>query len=794
MKIISILLLLVIFSSGRLIAQTITGHVTDTAGRPLSFATIKFGNSKQGVIASLEGKFTINNDIKSIEVSHTGYITQKVEILQGIKELAVILQPSAANLEPIVIVKVSGNKLKRILNTAVANRSLHNPDNYDWYQCNIYYKMVADLFDPAFSKDTATHNDTTQPMPDPHFMLTETYSRRTWQKPANLQEEIIATRMSGFKKPILSGLVTDVLPFHVYNDFINLNGKEFYNPVSKGLFRRFQFKLSDEIIEKTDTIWVIDFTPKIDPAELAGTLYITSDGYAVTHIIAHSIDAASKKDMGIEQQYAKYDGRWLPQQLNYILKWQIGNEDSIIVSIKGTSVIDSVTFKKTNNFKFDKAHTIIILPNAEERRDSILSKLRPIALDEREQQTYQVLDSTYKKVKMEKLVYYGGKILEGKFPAGPFDININRLYSYNAFENNRIGFGMQTNEKISKKISIGGWAGYGTGDKQWKYGAFAEIYADRYKEFIISASYYIDLRDPGRLQIHSDIDNNTLRTFLISRADKVKGWNVSLQRKLGYLTAEITAGSEDVQPQYEYTFKSGNKFYRSFSINEASINLRYAFGETSAPFLGRYYSNETKYPILYGKIVTGKITNADINYTQAIAAISFAKNINRVGKEHFLLSGGITFNNQSLPLSKLFAGNGFLSNSSFFYAFGAMETMLPYQFYSDRFINFYWLHQFNRSLFRAKIITTGLTTAPKPAVAYNVLYGDLSHPADHSNVIFSVPVKRYHEAGLILNSIVRLKIFGLYYAAFNVGYFHNIPNAGHYPNEGRLVYGIGLEL
>ncbi len=304
----------------------------EPGGKPLSFATIKFGDTKQGVIANLEGKFKLKGEVKSIEVSHTGFIPQRVEVLPGLQELIITLQPSSAALETVVIVKKSGNKLRRILNTVIANRSIHNPDNYDWYQCNIYYKMLVDLNlrDNDLKKDSSTKTDSIQQVP--YFMLAETYSKRTWQKPANLQEEIIASRMSGFKKAIASSLVTEVLPFHVYNDFINLNGKEFYNPVSKGLYQRFQFKLTEEIIQQGDTIWVINFQPRSDPSALSGTLYISSDGFAITHIIAHSIEAANKRDIGIEQQYAKVEAKWFPQQLNYILQWQIGKEDSIITT------------------------------------------------------------------------------------------------------------------------------------------------------------------------------------------------------------------------------------------------------------------------------------------------------------------------------------------------------------------------------------------------------------------------------------------------------------------------------
>lgn len=784
---------LVNISLNTCIAQTIFGRVIEPGGKPLAFATIQFGDTNEGVVANLDGIFSFNPQVKSIEVSHTNYTTRKVEILPGKQELVITLYPSPANLEPVVVVKNTGNKLRRILNNAIANRNRHNPDKYDWYQCNVYYKMILDIHEPADTKDTTEQTESTHDSLQPYVMITETYSKRTWQKPAKLQEQVIASRLSGFTKPMFSTLITDVLPFHTYDDFINLNGKDFFNPISKGLYDRFRFKLNNEIVQQVDTIWAIDFQPKTDPGELAGTVYITSNGFAITHLIAHSRDTASKKDLGIEQQYARYNNRWFPQQLNYTLQWQLSAEDSVTVSVKGTSVIDSVSFDEDRNFRFDKAHTVQLAADGDNRRDSIWLKLRPVELDERERLTYSFMDSVFKKNKVEKLALYSAKLIEGKFPAGKFDVNLNRIYTYNAFEENRVGWGMQTSEQVSKAFSMGGWAGYGTRDKQWKYGAFAEVYADRYKEFVISTSYYNDIRDPGRLQIHEEIDNNTLRSFLITRADKVEGWNVSVKKKVGYLTVEAVVGKEKIRPQYNYAFNINRTIYQSFNIDEASLNLRYAFGETSSPFFGRYYPIVTKYPVFYGRIITGRITNANINYTQTIAAVSWRKNINRLGNERFLLSAGISLSKQPLPLSKLFAGNGFYDENISLYTFGGMETMLPYQFYSERFVNFYWLHQFNRSLFRAEL-SRRLTVAPKPAIAYNILYGGLKDASVHHHVFFSVAHQGYQEGGLMLNNILRLKILGLYHATFNAGYFHNIPHAPTYENQGRLVYGIGVEL
>jgi hypothetical protein len=382
--------------------------------------------------------------------------------------------------------------------------------------------------------------------------------------------------------------------------------------------------------------------------------------------------------------------------------------------------------------------------------------------------------------------------LEGKWPAGKLDININRIYAYNAFENNRMGWGMQTNERLSNLFGAGAWAAYGSQDKNWKHAFFVEAYADKFKEFIINATYYADIKDPGRLQIHKDIDNNTLRMFLVTRVDKVEGWKLSVQKKLGYLSVELAAGREKIRPQYDYAFKSADAFYQSFLVNEASLNLRWAFGETSAPFLGRYYSSGTKYPVAYSRIIAGKITNANINYAQIVGAFHWKKNLNRFGKERFLFVAGLSLGRQPIPLSKLFAGNGFYGTGTSVYAFGAMQTMSPYQFYSSRFINFYWSHQFSRPLFRLPV-TRGISVAPTLSPAYNFLYGSLNDAAVHHKVHFSVPVNGFHEAGLMLNNFVRVKMIGLYHVTLNAGYFKNIFRDNS-PTPGRLVYGVGLEL
>jgi hypothetical protein len=391
---------------------------------------------------------------------------------------------------------------------------------------------------------------------------------------------------------------------------------------------------------------------------------------------------------------------------------------------------------------------------------------------------------------------YLDKLADAKFPVGKFDIDLKRIYSFNKYERSRWGLGLQTNEKIVKWMSLGGWAGYGFGDVHWKYGGFAEFYLDKYKEFTIRAAYDNDLRDPGHLLINRELDRNYLRRFLMYRVDAIESYSLSVKKRLGYLSAELTGRYETLTPKYDYALDYDGGHFSRFTAREATLGLRYAYAERSAPFFGRYLSTGTKYPVLYARITAGMIESNDwnTNYLQAIGAIAWQKHINRIGDERFLLTGGKSWSDRTLPLSKLFAANGFVTNNTAIYTFGGMQTIRPYEYYTDRFVNFYWRHTFDRRLYKLESPYVSFSSAPNVSLAHNVLWGRLDHPEAQQKVAVAIPDPVYHETGLLLNNILRLKYLNLYYITLNVGYFYHWTGNLDVDKNGRFVLGLGFEL
>lgn len=791
--------------------------VTDlSTHHPIPFATVKFGDTNQGIIADLDGRFVLPADVKPplctfLSISSLGYQTLRTNL--PLARRLVALAPDSNSLGEVTI-KPPYDKIRRILREAIAHKDFNNPDKIDWYRCQVYYKMFVDIAIPdSLWKDTTRDGrDFKNYMDNQHLLLSETRSIRTWKKPQTLQEDVLASRFSGLKKSVFTSLVTDVVPFHAYYNYLVLNGKEYHNPVSAGYGKYYRFNLSDEIIQGADTTWVLSFRPRGHNAnELSGKVFINSDNFAISHIVAKVYDTMLRLDVRIEQEYSRIKmagsaTRWFPRHLNYQVDYIQADKKSkqdLHFVMKGSSVIDSVNFSPDPGFRFDRAHTVKLLPGADIRNDSAWLATRPEPLDKKESRTYHILDSLGDKYHADRYVSVLNQIPVGRVPVGFLDIDLSRLLAFNYYENTRVGAGLQTNTRFIKWLSLGGWAGYGIGDKQWKYGLFTEAYADPYREFVIRAGYTDEINDPGRIHISRDLDKNYLDVNLLRRVDETRTWYASVRKKMGYLGSELSLKSQQILPRYAYALESGNSLYSRFFASEASLSLRYAFAERTAPVFGYYYSLGSRYPIIYGKITGGVVTaDGGLNtpYEQLLFATTWQKHINRLGKENFLVEAGKSWSDNPLPLGKLFAGNGYKYDVSgniqeSVYTFGGIMTIYPYQFYTDQFVSLIFRHDFDWRLYKLQARRFSLSSAPYFSLQYDVLYGTLQNPLAQRVAGLQVPDNACNEAGLLLNSLVRWRYFNVFYFTLNTGYFYHIIPYPIFDGKvnGRFALGAGVE-
>jgi hypothetical protein len=784
--------------------RELKGIIADSSTRHiLPFATIRAGNSS--MITGINGHFTITAAAPStVRVSYVGYRERTFTAGEWKDNDTLFLSPSG-NVLGEVIVRPQDDRIRRIVNTAIRNKPSHNPEQYDVYQCNIYYKMRVDLLlNPMSAADSARYlrrranSDSTKVdtagfslfRGKSHLLLSETFSKRLYKRPQQLQEIVIASRFSGLKKTYFINQVTDVLPFHIYSDYIKLNGRDYVNPIAKGWQQRYQFRLYDEIDNGTDTTFVLSFAPKEKTSfnSLTGLVYINSDGYAISHFIGNSDDTVSQRNFRIEQIYRKVNGRWFPRELNYDLVFKKYPSPQLRMEMNGHSIIDSVNYRAMGDIRIDKAYPVKLSDSVDLYTESQWNKLRMDSITVKERNTYRIIDSLSQKAKLEKIIYAAGKLAIGRLPLGKVDVDISRILASNDFEKTRLGIGLYTNDKVSKYYSIGGWFGYGFRDKVMKYGASATIYPTGNKDNWLRFSYDKTYQNAGNVYLHTDIDRGGFRNWILARVDKIHEYALTTHMQKGYWEIEVKGMAQKLDALYDNTFDYHGVNLRSFDRVEASVGLRYAYGEIRTPLFGYYVPVGSKYPIFYLRGAAGRV-KADgysNDYLRVLGGISYSKRLNRWGRDDLRLEAGLlhSLNDKPFSPSFLMASKGFRTDGTNWYAWGGFITMRPYDFYNDGYVSFLYKHDFDKYFWRLKF------SKPYPSVAHNMMYGRLRNFTKAANAGIESPVSGYHESGILLNQLLQMNFFNAAYIYLNVGGFYHWTDKFDWKKNGVFVIGL----
>ncbi len=84
----------------------VTGMVVDEKGEPLIGVTVKVSGTSVGTSTDLDGKFSLNVPAKKsrLDISYVGYRTQHVDVLPGQKLQSIKLEPTANDIDEIVVI------------------------------------------------------------------------------------------------------------------------------------------------------------------------------------------------------------------------------------------------------------------------------------------------------------------------------------------------------------------------------------------------------------------------------------------------------------------------------------------------------------------------------------------------------------------------------------------------------------------------------------------------------------------------------------------------------------------
>lgn len=604
-----------------------------------------------------------------------------------------------------------------------------------------------------------------------HFFLSESVTQKQKINPDKEKEKLLALQVSGFKSPLFTNVATDYQPFSFYKDNIFLLGRDFINPVSKGTFSRYDFTLSDSTYQDNDTIYIIRYQPK--PGSffngLKGILSISTDGFAIKNVIASSADSLALTGIRIQQNYERINGTWFPVQLNtdmHFFKSQIYGRYPMIQHRSFLKEIKINPVLRKSEFGDVKVE---LAPPKQEENKLTLERYRNFTLDHKEARTYTLVDSVLRKAR--KLDSFLEAMVLQTIPMGLFEFDLHKIMKINKHEQVRLGAGIYTSNRFSKWVRLGGYAGYGFRDKEWKYGGEMKFNFDLNKDFFVRVAYAKDIIETGSLNVSYDgqlPSSENFRRWVSSQFDQTEFYKGEIgYRVLPDVHATVFVSRNQITPTYTYQLQFNNELLDKFLIAETGITLRYVRDESYMSLRGKKVFIGQRFPVISFSVVkASQLFDAmNFDYTRFDLTIKLQRRHRYGGKTRIFMSAG--WLEGLAPYGKLYNGRG--AKLTDYLVDDYFQTMGLYEFSASKYASVFLQHNFGNVLLNKKF------TKPELVLYQNVGIGQLENQQAHIGFTLQTFEKGFIESGIGLNNLIR----------------GNYANVAHWGIGGAVFYRYG---
>ncbi len=780
----------------------IKGIVVDSAsGEPLAFVNILINESKNGGMTDIDGNFSLshNEPVVMLQLSYVGYYPLKYKVDAGTKQIITMRRQTFELAE--VEIDAGENPAHRIIRNVIQNRHSNDPSNIRSYSYTSYDKMIFTVPpDSAGStiKIDADSNDIKlqELLKKQHFFMMESVAEHKYIYPSTSHDKVIATKVSGLSDPLFVFLLSQSQPESFYKETIAIAGKNYLNPLTDGFDKRYFFWIRDTLfnMNDSDTTFIISFKPQKGKNfdGLKGLLYISNQGWAVANVIAKPARDDEKIDITIQQQYELlFNKQWFPVQLNTDIIFNSFEVNSSKLMAIGKSYRKDIVLEPELVKKEFEDIAIEVLPEANFRDELFWRNYRNDSLSLIERNTYRVIDSLGREHKFDRMSKLMTSLISGSIPIGIFDIDINRLFRFNVYEKVYLGLGLYTNNNLTRYMSVGGYAGFGFGDKDMKYGSSIKFNLLKYDALGLSFKFQDDLEEAAGTRFFDDaivpFNEFHFRNFYISKWDNVRSVETIVNfRPLRYVTASAGIERADKKPMYDYSYQhpAGDVFFatQNHTFDYINAGFRFAYKEKFIRSSSSRISMGTVWPVLWVQYTGGKssIDAGNVSFNRIDMKASWSVFNKLFGKTNFMLHSG--FIDNDAPYSELFNGRGSAGESFSVFSAGSFVTMKPSEFLSDKYASLFIEHNFGKLLMRTKIFE------PDLSAVLNMGVGSLSNPDRHRQIGFRTMELGYYETGLLVSNIIKSSFSGI-----GAGVFYRMGPNGLPTAKENLMFRLSLK-
>lgn len=780
--------------------------------QPMENVVIVSSENREIGKTDARGIFIIPAEHKTVTLIFDGYKDKKI-FTYG-KDITLFLEPITIELSSVEI-STDDSEARKIIRQVIQNKKKNNIENLKTYEYKSYSKFLVTantdslpyIMDPRNEQDSS-YNDIRKLLEESHLMLGERAMDHKFSDKFGHKNVVKATRISGTRLPLYEFVAMQPISHNFDDEKIDFFFREFTNPVSKSGLQEYRYRISEEAAIEGTPMIVIAFFPqkKIDnKPQIKGYLWIDKKKKALARFYAENLSETSIAEL--EMDWTKVNDYWFPQQQRY--RMDGGNitypavRDSITPD--GALVLDTIRKKEkvwlhlTTSFKdiespkdFDvkefRGYTNEIDTRSMDEWDETLESYRDHSLTEQERNTYVKIDSIGQQYNMDRNIRLLRIISSGgKYTIGKFDWDLTKLMNYNDYEGFRIGLGANTNHKFSEDFSLNGYFAYGFRDKKFKFGGGIDVFVNKPYSGKLFAKYAQDVEASGRNPIL--LQNNYMK-FLYGNLNNIYNDFFYSFRKVsvGYeqdvfenLTFRLSANYNEQTPEFAYIYQQNrpDETYLSF---DTQLALRWAPKDQNVRTPYGKVTIRSGLPVFYLTATKGwNLFNAD--YTPTKLDFTYLDQYRTFfGQTNFQLRTGAVFGDS--PIMNLFEGMGNARHGDRIFThfgvsgFNNFETMLPGEFYSDKYFSFQVAHKFAGFKFLKREVF--------PEFIYRGLIGDMNSPLDHHLISFRTPDKYYQEAGIEFNQLV--------YGILGVGTYYRFGTYAHDTFDENFFLKLTLKL
>lgn len=758
-------------------SRIVSGLVKDKSTKqPLAFVNI-IAEDAYGTTTDIDGKFNIRvpKRNKTLKLTYVGYETEIYQIDFSKEKQKIYLTPKQYQLDEVEVFP-GINPAHRIIDSVVRNRDRNNPNKLDAFSYTSYDKMIITVdADSLMLKDTALLDTTERKarafLEKQDIFIMETVTERKFKSPGLNQENVLATKVSGFKNPMMAFMISQIQSTSFYDELISIAGKKYINPISKGSTRKYFFMIEDTVYtEQKDTVFIISYRPmkKTNFEGMKGFLSINTNGWAIQNVKSQPSNDTTGIIVKIEQAYEIVDDHWFPVQLHtdvIFLNAQLaaGGQNYHLIG-NGRSYIRDISLNpelKKREFGYSEVE---IESDAAKKKGEFWKEYRTDSLTARELETYRIIDSIGNEANFDKMANTFQTLFTGKIPIKFIDLDLSKIIHFNNFEGLYLGLGLSTNDMVSKRMKLGGYWGYGFGDKSAKYGFDIDVLIHKRSDSRIRLDLYNNVLASGDVEFFDDRSKiwkpDYFYRFFISQMNYTIGGDLNYSFKIRTLRDfkwNLGLRVQEKHAYQDYFFAPDNDTLNKqtlFRFTDFQVGFRFAFRERTIATIKGQFSFGSDYPVIYLNYIRGiaGLFGGDYNYDRFDLKIEDNIHFKYLGDFSFRLMGGFILG--KVPISNTYNGKGSYQVFTLYapYSFG---TMRANEFYSDRYVSLFLSHNFGNLLFDFK------KWHPELVILTNIAFGTFTNKEDHYNIDFKTLEHGYYESGLLIRKMLDLRIYDL---------------------------------